>query len=197
MRTALMVVDLQADFCEGGNLAVAGGLQVAADVERYVQTSGHEYDIIVLSKDWHVGGGHTNGGHISETPDYKYTWPEHCVQGGPGSEFAAGCDPLKWPNVVGDFQIFTKGVGRPAYSAFEGHNAVGNNLDASLRKLWKIEQLDVCGIAMDYCVRATTLDALERGYKVRLHSWLTCAVGGEAAMAHTIAELKATGAEIT
>lgn len=155
---ALIVVDVQKDFVEGGALACEYGKQVAADITSYVFRHAWRYDKIVLTRDWHTAG-EDNGGHFSETPDYQNTWPAHCVAGSKGAEFAdelllpAGMPVDKaWPL----FEI-RKGQHMPAYSAFEG---VEDNTGRKLEEiLTGADAIDVCGIAYDYCVKATVLDA--------------------------------------
>ena len=165
---ALVVVDVQRDFCEGGSLAVAGGLEVARKVDLLVR-AGVGYSHFIATKDLHKPHD-TNGGHFSNNPDFVDNWPSHCVWATTGHLFA---DPLK------DYhfnEVFAKGWGEPAYSGFEGLDGMDNDLEYYLN-LRNVTEIDVCGIATDYCVKATVLDALDRGYNVRVLSDLTVAVG--------------------
>lgn len=188
MSRALIVVDVQKDFCEGGSLAVEGGLKVSHDVHDLIQKGDAKiyYKRIVATKDWHEHND--NGGHFGNPPDFKDSWPGHCVAGSDGAEFANGLNPLVFDDV------FHKGWGEPAYSGFQGHSVrhLELSLDDYLRQ-YGISELDVCGIATDYCVAQTVLDALDRGYKVRVLSSLTVAVGDKEV---ALAALKAAGAEV-
>lgn len=166
MNRALIVVDVQNDFCEGGSLPVPGGNAVAEKVGEYLDRLMVEtYDVIAFSKDDHVDAS-DNGGHFSQEPDYLNTWPAHCVQGTDGN--------MLHPRIIkaaADFQarqpfpsktlieVIAKGHDAPAYSAFEGVDQVyGWNLEAILRAN-EIHEVDVCGLATDYCVKATAMDA--------------------------------------
>jgi nicotinamidase/pyrazinamidase len=177
---ALIIVDVQNDFCEGGSLPVTGGAEVARKITEFVRDHASQYEVIVASKDYHLPTG-DNGGHIAvwSDPDYVETWPAHCVQSTPGSEFH--------PNLVLDvgYEVVFKGEGKPAYSAFEGvtFEAVtstqqGNSLDEVLRG-HNVTNVDVVGIATDYCVKATALDAVQHGYWTTMLLDLTAAVAGE------------------
>ncbi|TCI96031.1 isochorismatase family protein [Aeromicrobium sp. IC_218] len=160
---ALVVVDVQVDFCEGGSLAVAGGHRVAEDV-RTLLASAHGYDHVVATRDHHVDPGP----HFSENPDFVDSWPPHCVVGTPGAELEA-------PLTDDLFEaIFDKGEYEAAYSGFEGL-AAGTGLAAWLRA-HDVTDVDVCGIATDHCVRATVLDAATEGFTVRVLEGLTAAV---------------------
>lgn len=160
---ALVVVDVQVDFCEGGSLAVAGGHRVAEDV-RALLASDHGYDHVIATRDHHVDPGP----HFSDTPDFVDSWPPHCVVGTPGAELEA-------PLTDDLFEaIFDKGEYEAAYSGFEGL-ASGTGLAAWLRE-HDVTEVDVCGIATDHCVRATVLDAASEGFAVRVLEGLTAAV---------------------
>jgi nicotinamidase/pyrazinamidase len=161
--TALVVVDVQNDFCEGGSLAVAGGTDVAARVAQLVRSG--DYDTVVATRDHHVDPGD----HFSDTPDFVDSWPPHCVVGTSGVE-------LREPLTTSMFAaVFDKGEYTAAYSGFEGSSAGGEALAPWLRERG-ITTLDVCGIATDHCVRATVLDAVTQGFTVRLLQDLTAAV---------------------
>jgi nicotinamidase/pyrazinamidase len=143
---ALIVVDVQNDFCEGGALAVDGGAAVAAAVNDFVNS--HEYDAVVATRDFHIDPG----AHFSETPDFVDSWPIHCVVGTAGAEFHPAFDA----SVAGS-AIFSKGAYSAAYSGFEG--AAEDGLRAH-----KITDVDVIGIATDHCVKATAIDAARAGF---------------------------------
>ncbi|MET0931769.1 MAG: isochorismatase family protein [Aeromicrobium sp.] len=161
--TALIVVDVQNDFCEGGSLAVAGGAQVAADVAALIASGA--YETVVATRDHHIDPGP----HFSEQPDFVDSWPPHCVVGTPGVELHA---PLE---ATGFAEVFDKGEYTAAYSGFEGSSASGTGLADWLRAAG-ITSVDVCGIATDHCVRATALDAAREGLEVRVLVGLTAAV---------------------
>ncbi|MEV4709742.1 isochorismatase family protein [Micromonospora sp. NPDC049374] len=165
MSNALIIVDVQKDFCEGGSLAVAGGAGVAAGISRLLAAEPDRWDHIVATKDYHVDPGT----HFAESPDYVSTWPRHCVVGTPGSEFH--------PELATDRieAIFHKGEYAAAYSGFEGHADDGEGLADWLRQRG-VERVDVVGIATDHCVRATALDAAREGFATTVLLDLTAAV---------------------
>jgi nicotinamidase/pyrazinamidase len=192
-RRALIIVDVQNDFCEGGSLPVTGGLAVAERIATYLHTPGMAYDLIVASRDWHTPGD-INGGHFpaeGATPDYNETWPVHCVADTYGALFAP---PLAV--ALGSFVdvIVSKGMGEPAYSAFHGVADHATTLTETLRR-HGIEIVDVCGIATDYCVKATALDALAMGFTVNLLPGLHAGVAPETTAA-AIGEMAGAGVSI-
>lgn len=162
----LVVVDAQNDFCEGGSLAVAGGAQVARDAAALIGSGA--YAVVIATRDHHIDPGT----HFSDTPDFVDSWPPHCVVGTPGEEFRS-------PLTAGMFtEIFFKGDYEAAYSGFEGTSAGGVALGDWLRGRG-VEAIDVCGIATDYCVRATALDAAAEGFTVTVLEDLTAAVSAD------------------
>jgi nicotinamidase/pyrazinamidase len=178
---ALIVVDVQNDFVEGGSLAVPGGLLVAHRIANGLLALNNSslYDFVVATKDYHNPWPDTNDGHFNLVPDYKDTWPVHCVAHEQGSEFAAPLIP-----VVDLFDaVFHKGQGKAAYSGFEGwHQLEGlanaqHTLNGYLVSKG-VGQVDVCGIATDYCVIATAKDARDIGYQTRIIEGWCAAVGG-------------------
>ena len=183
MGTALIVVDIQNDFCEGGSLAVTGGAAVAANVSALL-SAGTNYDQIVATRDHHIDPGD----HFSENPDFVDSWPPHCVVGTPGADFH---DQLAWRDFAA---IFSKGEYTAAYSGFEGLNESGVGLAEWLRE-HDIDRVDVCGIATDHCVRATALDAAREGFATTVLSELTAAVAPER-IATTFAELTEAGVKV-
>ncbi|MGK9222214.1 MULTISPECIES: isochorismatase family protein [unclassified Microbacterium] len=189
MSRALLIVDVQNDFTEGGALAVAGGDAVAEGITRHLAEHAGEYAAIIASRDWHDADG-DNGGHfaVDADPDFVDTWPVHCVAGTPGADYDPGFDTASVTHHV------KKGQGRPAYSMFEGQTddgeTVGRILDAR-----GIEAVDVVGIATDHCVRASALDAIAHGQHVRVLTELVAGVGAESSEA-ALAELAHAGAEI-
>lgn len=164
MSRALIVVDVQSDFCEGGSLAVAGGAAVAERIASLLDGD-HGYDLIVATRDNHIDPG----SHFSATPDFVDSWPPHCVVGTPGAEFHRPLTP------EGFAEVFYKGEYAAAYSGFEGHTGAGEDLASWLHERG-VETVDVCGIATDYCVNATALDAARAGFQTTVLVDLTAAV---------------------
>ena len=149
-----------------------------------------DYAVVAASRDWHHAG-ETNGGHFhapGEEPDYVTTWPVHCVQGEAGSEYAPELATAAVTHHV------VKGMGEPAYSAFEGVTADGERLVDVLRSAG-VSEVDVTGIATDYCVRATALDAVRAGFRVRLLDGLHAGVAPDSSKA-ALEELAAAGVEV-
>lgn len=173
---ALIVVDVQRDFCEGGSLAVDGGAAVAAAISERLTgrraadpgpapAPGPGYDYVVATRDHHIDPG----AHFSDRPDFLDSWPPHCVVGTAGAEFHPGL-------LFRDFDaVFDKGEYEAAYSGFEGRTTGGARLTDWLRA-HRVELVDVCGIATDYCVRATALDAATAGFVTTVLMKLTAAV---------------------
>jgi nicotinamidase/pyrazinamidase len=163
MKRALLVVDVQNDFCEGGSLAVHGGAEVAfriGDLLHHWSTKAPKapaYDVAVATRDHHIDPGD----HFSDDPDFEHSWPPHCVVGSDGEAFHPNLDPQPFD------AIFLKGEHAAAYSGFEGRDSDGSTLADWLRGQ-EITHVDVCGIATDYCVRATALDAVREGFDTRL-----------------------------
>ena len=187
MATALLIVDVQNDFTEGGALAVAGGDAVAERITAFLAAHAGDYDIIVASRDWHDADS-DNGGHFSEEPDYVDTWPVHCVAGTEGADY----DPLLVTDAV-TYHV-RKGRGEPAYSMFEGV-ADGGGTVAELLTKHGVLTADVVGIATDHCVRATGLDTLAHGVHLRVLTDLIAGVDEEASEA-ALTELAHGGAEL-
>ncbi|WP_280335961.1 isochorismatase family protein [Nocardia wallacei] len=185
MTRALIVVDVQNDFCEGGSLAVAGGAAVARRISEYLGDQGDsDYAAVVATRDHHIDPG----AHFSDDPDYVGTWPPHCRVGTPGAEFHPDLDlgPIE--------EIFSKGEYSAAYSGFEGAAADGTPLADWLRAN-DIDTVDVCGIATDHCVRATALDARAAGFDTRVLLGLTAAVAPGTA-ADALAQMRGAGIEL-
>lgn len=163
MTDALIVVDIQNDFVEGGSLGVEGGQQVAHDVATLIATGSYKY--VIATRDHHIDPG----AHFSATPDFVDSWPPHCVVGTPGADFAMPLGPENFT------EVFYKGEYAAAYSGFEGRSAQGESLADWLER-HEIASVDVCGIATDHCVSATALDAARSGLAVRVLLDLTAAV---------------------
>ncbi|MGY1552052.1 isochorismatase family protein [Microbacterium sp. A588] len=187
MTRALLIVDVQNDFTEGGALAVAGGDAVASGVAAFLTSKAGDYDVIVASRDWHDATG-DNGGHFAENPDFIDTWPVHCVAGTDGAEY----DPLLVTDAV--THHVRKGQGVPAYSMFEGVTDDGSAVAAVLAERGVLSA-DIVGIATDHCVRASALDAIAHGVHVRVLTDLVAGVGADSSAA-ALAELAHAGAEL-
>ncbi len=168
---ALIIVDVQNDFCEGGSLAVAGGAAVARALTARLATE-QPYDHVVATLDFHVDPGD----HFSDTPDYRLSWPPHCVAHTPGAEFHPDLDTSMVE------AVFRKGAYSAAYSGFEGADEDGTALVDWLRRR-EVDQVDVVGIATDYCVRATAEDAAAAGFDTRVLLDLTAGVAAESTAA--------------
>jgi len=188
MRNALLVVDVQVDFVEGGSLGVTGGLQVAAMIARHVRHFKHEYQFVVASRDYHENAPD----HISDHPDFSTTWPAHCMAGTPGAAFVPTIQNLVREKYIQE--VVTKGRDRAAYSAFEGVDKRGHLL-LDVLKEQRIDHIDVCGIATDYCVRASALDARKNQFQVRVLVNL-CAPVNEATGLQALEEMKAAGCQV-
>jgi nicotinamidase/pyrazinamidase len=181
---ALIIVDVQNDFCEGGSLAVGGGAGVASGVTEVLRTGG--WDHVVATQDWHIDPG----SHFSDHPDYLESWPAHCVVGTGGADFHPNLDTAKVE------AVFHKGQHAAAYSGFEGRTDDGESLADWLRAR-DVTEVDVVGIATDFCVRATALDAVGAGFATTVLLQLTAGVASgttEAALQEfTTASVATTG----
>jgi nicotinamidase-related amidase len=187
---ALFVIDVQNDFTEGGALGVDGGAAVAAAITSYLRENPERYSAVFASRDWH-DANNDNGGHFASDrpPDYARTWPRHCVAGTVGAEYHPAFD-------AGLVDVHVrKGRGEPAYSIFEGKTDDEATLDDDLDRLG-ITDIDVVGIATDYCVRASALDALASGRRVRVLINLVTGVASESSTA-ALDEVERAGAEVT
>jgi nicotinamidase/pyrazinamidase len=178
---ALVIVDVQNDFCEGGSLAVPGGAAVARAITALLERPGHGYDRVVATRDYHVDPG----AHFSATPDFAASWPPHCRAGTPGADFHPALDPGRID------AVFRKGERAAAYSGFEGASDVGQPLGDWLREQG-ITSLDVTGIATDYCVRATAADAARAGFATRVLLGLTAGVAAPSTR-QALGELRGLG----
>ncbi|KNC18635.1 nicotinamidase [Arthrobacter sp. RIT-PI-e] len=205
MTRALIIVDVQNDFCEGGTLAVDGGAQVATDISDHLDEQAGTYDYVVATQDWHIDPG----AHFSETPDYAVSWPVHCVADTRGAEFHRDLDTESID------AVFRKGRFEAAYSGFEGVLAPDDEVPTGEQKLgageaesdedlltlddWlrehDVDEVAVAGLAADFCVRATALDALQAGYSVQGLTGLTRGVHA-AGTAEALDEVEAAGVEL-
>jgi nicotinamidase/pyrazinamidase len=205
MSRALIIVDVQNDFCEGGSLAVEGGAAVAGAISDYVDAHHNQFDHIVATQDWHIDPG----SHFSDTPDFKDSWPPHCVAGTRGAELHPDLDTEYIQ------AYFQKGQYAAAYSGFEGllapedavptgerqpgdasrfapdEDAIG--LDDWLQS-HDVEDVVVVGIATDYCVKATSLDAVQAGYSVTVIRSLTAGIAED--LEEAVAEMELGGVDV-
>jgi nicotinamidase/pyrazinamidase len=186
MTRALVIVDVQNDFCEGGSLAVPGGAGVARAISAYLASpGGSRYAHIVATKDHHIDPG----GHFAAAPDFVDSWPPHCVAGTHGADFHPDLDasPIE--------AVFLKGEHAAAYSGFEGRDAAGLPL-ADWLHARGVTAIDIAGIATDYCVRATAEDAVTAGLRTRVLVDLTAGVARATSEA-ALGDLRARGVELT
>lgn len=182
MARALIVVDVQRDFCEGGSMGVAGGAQVAAAITAHLERT--TYDAVAATRDHHIDPGD----HWSSEPDFEHSWPVHCEVGTTGEHFHPDLDQELLD------AVFLKGEREAAYSGFEARADDGATLAEWLRAR-DVTEVEVCGIATDYCVRATVLDAVAEGFDTRLLTALSAGVAPQTADA-ALAEMREAGAEI-
>jgi nicotinamidase/pyrazinamidase len=181
MTRALLVVDVQNDFCEGGSLGVAGGAAVASKISAYLANS--DYDHVVASRDAHEDPG----AHFSADPDFLESWPPHCRVGTAGAEFHPALDTQRVE------AVFDKGAHAAAYSAFEGTSG-GVPLVDWLRA-HGVTEVDIVGIATDYCVRATALDAVREQFTTTVLLDLTAGVAADTS-ASAVEEMRAEGVAV-
>ncbi len=190
MKRALIVVDVQNDFCEGGSLPVTGGAQVAHDVGVLLHhwtrkdLDSPDYAHVVATKDHHIDPG----AHWAAEPDFVDSWPVHCQVGTDGEAFHPNLDPQPFD------AIFLKGDHAAAYSGFEGRDESGTGLADWLAR-HAVTDVDVCGLATDYCVRATALDAVTNGFSVRLLTGL-CAGVAPGTSAAAVEEMREAGVSV-
>ena len=185
MARALLIIDVQNDFCEGGSLACAGGSAVAQRISNHLAST--DYDYVIASRDWH-DADNDNGGHFAPQPDWVNSWPIHCVAGSRGADYHSNLDTSKI-----DIHVH-KGQGKPAYSLFEGSTPDGKPIVDLIKELG-ISEVEVCGIATDYCVLASSVDARKYGLEVTLLTDLVTGVSESSSHA-AIESMAAAGCEI-
>jgi nicotinamidase/pyrazinamidase len=178
---AVVVVDVQNDFCEGGSLAVAGGTEVAQRVSARLADGGYEY--AVATRDHHIDPG----AHFSLAPDFVDSWPPHCVVGTSGVALHPDLDTSRIE------AVFDKGEYAAAYSGFEGVD--DGTLLADWLRARQVDTVEICGIATEYCVRATALDAARLGFATRVRLDLTAAIAEETATA-AVVDLREAGVDL-
>ncbi|MER5897833.1 isochorismatase family protein [Streptomyces sp. NPDC001876] len=189
MHRALIVVDVQNDFCEGGSLAVAGGADVAAAITDLIGAAQPGYRHVVATRDHHVDPGE----HFSAQPDFEHSWPVHCVAGTEGVGFHPNFAPAVASGAIDT--VFDKGAYAAAYSGFEGLDENGVGLAQWLRDR-SVTAVDVVGIATDHCVRATALDAVREGFTTHVLLDLTAGVA-EGTTERALEELRTAGVELS
>jgi len=182
-QRALIIVDVQNDFCEGGSLAVDGGATVARSITELL-SGATDYAHVVATKDIHVDPGD----HFSDQPDFAESWPPHCVASTSGAEFHPALDTSTVE------AVFTKGQFSSAYSGFEGATEDGTALAGWLRA-HRVDAVDVVGIATDYCVKETATDAAAAGFAVRVLLDLTAGVSPTTTVA-ALEELRSAGVSV-
>ncbi|MFB6776746.1 isochorismatase family protein [Streptomyces sp. NPDC056352] len=189
MHRALIVVDVQNDFCEGGSLAVTGGADVAAAITDLIGEAQAGYRHVVATRDHHVDPGN----HFSAQPDFEHSWPAHCVAGTEGVGFHPNFAPAVASGAID--AVFDKGAYAAAYSGFEGIDENGVGLAQWLRDR-RVTEVDVVGIATDHCVRATALDAVREGFATHVLLDLTAGVSA-ATTGRALEELQEAGVELS
>lgn len=191
MTRALIVVDVQNDFCEGGSLAVRGGAETAFKIGNVLHTwqeaeeRDRDYDFILATRDHHIDPGP----HFSDSPDYVKSWPRHCVAGTDGAGFHPNLDPQPF------HAVFSKGEYDHGYSGFDGKSIEGKPLGEWLRE-HDVDRIDLVGIATDHCVRATAVDAAQAGFQTRVLLDLTAGVSVQTTE-RALAEMREAGCELT
>jgi nicotinamidase/pyrazinamidase len=188
MRNALLVVDLQNDFIEGGRLPVPGGTQVCAHVARHVRHFRSEYAFVVATRDYHEDPAD----HFSDQPDYITTWPQHGLIGTAGAALVTPIFNLVREKIVQ--AVLDKGRHAGAVSAFEAQDPRGHLLVDVLREQ-RIDHIDICGLMTEYCIRASALDARKHEFQVRVLVNLCGAANPEAGQ-RAFEEMKAAGCQL-
>ncbi|MCL2704609.1 MAG: bifunctional nicotinamidase/pyrazinamidase [Spirochaetaceae bacterium] len=180
IKKALIIVDMQNDFCPGGSLAVKEGDKIVSVINQYIKQFKDEDEVIVFTRDWHPAD------HCS-FKEYGGMWPSHCVAETKGAKFHQDIYVPEKSFIVSKADTASK----DAYSGFEA-----TLLDSQLKKL-NIEEVWVCGLATDYCVASTVMDALKLGYKVKILSDAIAAVDVSAGDGEkAIAKMVSQGAEV-
>lgn len=180
---ALIIVDVQNDFCDGGALPVTGAAAVARGITRHLSTAaaGERYDHVVATQDWHVDPG----GHFSAHPDFVTSWPPHCRAGTAGAEFHPAL------NIERVEAVFRKGAYDAGYSGFDGVDGDDTALGDWLRR-HDVDSVDVVGVATDYCVRHTAEDAIRAGFSTTVLTQLTAGVAADSTAA-ALAAMRSAG----
>ncbi len=164
MVRALIIADVQNDFCEGGSLPVAGGANVAASISAVLADPARDWTHVVATKDYHIDPG----AHFGDPPDYVDTWPRHCVAGTSGADFHPSLDVDRIE------AVFLKGEHAAAYSGFEGH--AGSISLAAWLRMHDVTDVDIVGLTTDHCVRLTAVDAVGEEFTATVLLDLTAGV---------------------
>ena len=183
MARALLVVDVQNDFCEGGSLAIVGGAAVARAISDRLDIG--DYDHAVATRDHHIDPG----GHFAKAPDYIDTWPAHCVAGTPGAELHPDLDRTNLE------LVFDKGEYAAAYSGFEGITDQDGRPLLDWLRAHHIDSVEIVGIATDHCVRATALDSVAGGLTTAVRLDLTAGVA-RTTVDLALEQMREAGAEL-
>lgn len=181
---AFVAVDVQPGFCEGGSLPVTGGNAVAERVAAFLDERRSEYGVVVATRDYHVDPGD----HFSDEPDFQNSWPSHCV---------AGTEEAELHPALGDTEfdaVFDKGAHAAAYSGFEAAGPDGRLLGDFLRDRG-VTEVDIAGLATDYCVAATARDAVGQGFSVRVLTDLAAGVA-KATVEEALVDLEERGVRL-
>ena len=196
MKTALLVIDVQNDFCPAGALEVAGGNEIVSDINHEMK----KYDCVVLTQDWHPKGHSSfaishkdkNPLDVVEMPyGDQILWPEHCVQGSKGAEFHSDLDADRANAVI------RKGSNPliDSYSAFfENDRKTPTGLDGYFKSL-EIENINLVGLATDFCVNYSAQDAANLGYKVSVLERMCRAIDLNGSLAAAKSEMQDCGVE--
>ncbi len=186
---ALLVIDVQRDFCEGGSLAIEGGAAVAERISWLV--GGDRYDVVVAARDWHIEPGI----HWADEPDWVDSFPVHCEAETEGAEF----HPALWTHADFDAvveRVFAKGRYTPSFSGFEGIDDDGVPTGDWLRGRG-VDTLDVVGLAYSGCVKATVESAVGEGFAVRVLTDCCADPPGFGRAEQTALDLQAQGVIVT
>lgn len=190
MSSAFIIVDVQNDFCEGGSLAVEGGGEVARRISAWLAEHAGDYDAVVATRDFHEDPGE----HFSDDPDFEVSFPPHCRVDSPGSSFHPGLDVRRID------EVFSKGRHEPAFSGFDGYAGLsGTDGSGPQLREWladrDIDRVELGGLATDFCVRATGLDAAEADLDTVVYEDLIAGVSDDASAA-ALDELREAGVEV-
>lgn len=185
--SALLIVDIQRDFCEGGALGVSGGERVASNVAAYLRSHADDYDLVVATRDWHIDPGD----HFAEDPDFLRSWPPHCVAHSEGADFHPA---IREVLDAYSHQEIRKGMHAAAYSAFEGELQDGTPMRDVLAS-HQIGHVDIVGLCTDYCVAQTALHAIQGGLRTRVLLHLTTGVHPDTTRT-ALKELDSAGIEV-
>ncbi|MFW5827674.1 MAG: bifunctional nicotinamidase/pyrazinamidase [Alkalispirochaeta sp.] len=196
---ALIVVDVQNDFLPGGALAVPDGDAVVPVINRLMP----QYQLVVATQDWHPAEhesfasrhlGHVPGDVIDLYGVQQILWPDHCVQHSPGASFAAGLDVARFDHIVrkGDDPAID------SYSGFfDNDHRRATGLEAILKE-HNVDAVDICGLAADYCVKFTALDAVQLGFTTTVFTDATRAVNlNEGDFEAAMEEIRGAGGTVT